>query len=273
MHTNVNSRQTIQQDHVVPHFRDQGPYSSRNTSKGALLNEASRILGQLSGGRSLQEIHREALVGSLLPQKSRNTRRHIWTAINRRYFADTPAWVIDDLSAAAREHPHSPGFVSLLYLHFALRDRLTYDFVTRIVWSGWLQNNLRTTRQEVLSFLDEASKDQPQIRGWSNSSRLKLAGNILTALRDFGVLQGVQRKVITKPDLPLGTAEHLLRILTAQGLKGSQVIRCSDWRLFLRTEEEVAELLRKLGQFGGIRFERGGSTVVLETPTAWSGRQ
>jgi hypothetical protein len=83
----------------------------------------------------------------------------------------------------------------------------------------------------------------------------------------------VQRKVVTKPDLPLGTAEHLLRILTAQGLKGSQVIRCSDWRLFLRTEEEVAELLRKLGQFGGIRFERGGGTVVLETPTAWSGRQ
>src|SRR5207248_542882 len=131
-----------------------------------------------SGGRSLQEIHREAVVGSLLPQKSRNTRRHIWTAVNRRYFANTPAWVIDDLSAAAREHPNSPGFISLLYLHFALRDSLTYDFVTRVVWPGWFQSHLRITPQDVLSFLDEPSKGEPQIQGRSSSSRLKLAGNV-----------------------------------------------------------------------------------------------
>src|SRR5437879_5743276 len=229
MHSSVNSCRTFQHDHAVPHFRDQGPYSARNTSKGALVNEASHILGRPSGDRSLQEIRNEALVGSLLPQKSRNTRRHIWTAINRRYCADKPAWVIDNLSAAAREHPHSSGFVSLLYLHFALRDSLTYDFVTRAVWTRWLQNQLQISREDVLSFLDEASKDQPQIQTWSSSSRLKLAGNVLTALRDFGVLQGVQRKVISKPDLPLGTAEHLLRVLTGEGLKGADLLRCSDW--------------------------------------------
>ena len=218
----------------------------------------------------IADVRRQVLTGSLLPQRSRNTRRHIWTAINRRYLSLLPNWAVNDLAVSARDFPNNRSLISLIYLHFCLRDRLTYDFVTRVVWRHWLQNRLNISREDVLSFLDEAAGEHPQIRVWSTSSRLKLAGNVLTALRDFGLLGGVQRKLIIKPDLPVATVEHLVRLEATEGLKGVEVLQSSDWKLFLRTENEVAELLQKLSSPGGIRFERVGTTVLLNTPPEWT---
>jgi hypothetical protein len=250
--------------------RDRGPYSSRNTSKGALVNETAKIFDELLRNRDIENVRGQVLTGFLLPQKSRNTRRHIWTAINRRYFNLMPNWALDHLEGAVQSHPKNRDFVSLVYLHFSLRDRLTYDFATGVVWRHWREKQLSITRDDVLSFLDQAAGEEPQVRNWSNSSRLKLARNVLTALRDFGVLEGVQRKFVMKPELPLPTAEHLVRLLTAEGLKGAEVLQSSVWKLFLRTENEVAELLRTLSRPGGIRFERAGTAVLLDTPHEWT---
>ncbi len=251
-------------------FRDKGPYSSRNTSKGALVGETARVLNELLQTEAIAEVRRHVLTGSLLPQRSRNTRRHIWTAINRRYLSLMPNWAVNDLADSARSFPNNRSLISLIYLHFCLRDRLTYDFVTRVVWQHWLQNRLNISRDDVLSFLDDAAAEHSQIRVWSTSSRLKLAGNILTALRDFGVLEGVQRKLIIKPDLPALTAEHLVRLEATEGLRGAEVLKSSDWKLFLRRENEVAELLQRLSSPRGIRFERVGTTVLLDAPPEWT---
>ena len=95
------------------------------------------------------------------------------------------------------------------------------------------------------------------------------AGSVLTALRDFGVLEGKQKKTLVKPLLPLATAEAILRIMISEGYRGRQVLENHAWRLFLLTEAEVAQVLGRLAQAGTIRFEKVGTTVVLETPVAW----
>ena len=131
-------------------FRDKGPYSSRNTSKGALVNEIAKVLNELLRTDVIADVRRQALTGSLLPQRSRNTRQHIWTAINRRYLNLMPNWAVNDLAGSARGFPNNRSLISLIYLHFCLRDRLTYDFVTRVVWRHWLQNRLNISREERL---------------------------------------------------------------------------------------------------------------------------
>jgi hypothetical protein len=70
-----------------------------------------------------------------------------------------------------------------------------------------------------------------------------LATSILTALRDFGFLKGTQKKKIVHLLLPLSTAEHLLRILTGEGLRRSEVLSDSTWRLFLLSPDDVAHIL------------------------------
>jgi hypothetical protein len=159
----------------------------------------------------------------------------------------------------------------LLYLLYALRDRLTFDFVSNVLWARCHEARPVISRNEILDFLKQAAGRQLQIERWTESTRIKLAGSILTALRDFGVLEGQQKKVLIRPFLPLSTAEALLRVLTVEGCRGRQAIQDATWRLFLLTERDVASTLAKLAQLGRIRFEKTGTTVVLETPAEWQG--
>ena len=250
-------------------YRDTGPYSGRNSSKGALISEAGRVIGALRSGLTLDEVRAMALSGNLFTQRARSTRQRIWDAIHYMYLAQ-PQWGLSDLRRAYGEGPQSREFIALLYLHYTLRDHLTYDLVTEILWDRWNNNQLSVSREDVLFLLDQASGTQPQIQRWAESTRLKLTGSILTALRDFGVLKGKQKKSLIQPTLPLPTAEYLLRILTAEGLRGAEVLRDASWRLFFYREDDVAHILSRLAQERRINFERVGDTVVLDTPAEWS---
>lgn len=206
------------------------------------------------------------------PKRSRENRERIWTSIQQRYLIPTTPWLTSLLADTCASGPHSREFASPLYLLYALRDRLTFDFVTNVLAVEGHQGRPVVSRNDVLDLLNQAAGHQPQIERWTESTRIKLAGSILTALRDFGLLEGQQKKVLVRPVLPLTTAEALLRVLTVEGCRGRQAVRDATWRLFLLTEQEVASTLAKLAQQGRIRFEKAGATVVLETPLEWEDR-
>ncbi|MBN1937023.1 MAG: DUF1819 family protein [Anaerolineae bacterium] len=250
-------------------YRDIGFYSARNSSKGALIPEIGSVIAGLCGGFLLNELHTRALNGELFSQHARSTRRRIWSAIQHMYLSQ-PAWGLADLQTAYENGPLSREFVSLLYLHYALRDRLTFDFVTQVLWERWQTQQINVGPQDIHALLDRASESQPQIRRWTESTRTRLVRHILAALRDLGLLEGIYKKTLGQPILPLPTAEHLLRILIAEGLRGGEVLRDPSWRLFFCTENDVAHLLSQLAQERRIRFERVGGTVVLQVPEEWS---
>lgn len=253
-------------------LRDSGPYSARNSSKGALIDEAARVFGAIASGASLDELRERILTGALLSQRSAQNRKRILTSLQQRYLISKARWLTDLLAEKSALGSHDPEFTSLLYLLYALRDRLTFDFVTSVLWAKGHNSRPVISRNDVVDLLKQAAGRQPQIERWTESTRIKLAGSILTALRDFGILEGKQKKVLVRPFLPLATAEALLRVLTVEGCRGRQAIQDSTWRLFLLTEQEVASTLAKLAQQGRIRFEKAGATVVLETPREWESR-
>lgn len=253
-------------------IRDDGPYSARNSSKGALIDEAGRIFSALTNGQSVEDIRQQVLRGTLLSQRSSENRKRIWQLFQLRYIVDEAEWLTTLLINECAAGPHGHTFISQLYLLYALRDRLTFDFVTEVLWPKGYQGRPVVSRDDVLDFLNQAAPAEAQIERWTESTRTKLAGSVLTALRDFGLLEGKQKKCLVRPTLPLTTAEALLRILIMEGRRGREVLQDTTWRLFLLTEPEVASTLAKLSQGGQIRFEKAGATVVLETPSEWEGK-
>jgi hypothetical protein len=245
--------------------RDAGSYSTRNSSKGSLVPETHLVFRALASGKSLDEVRFSCLGGKLLRQTARETRHRIWEAIHWRFFAWTPpAWVIADLAAASRADVTSSRFVGLVYLHFARRDRLTFDFVVDKLWPHWKGGARNVSRDDVIDFLTESANDQPP--RWRESTRVKLAGNVLSALRDFGLLSGVQRKVLQRPVVAPEVVLHLCRLLDAEGLRGRALLEARDWRLFLWDIQDTSQALAQLAQRGELRFERSGRTVVLDVP-------
>jgi hypothetical protein len=146
-----------------PSWRDTGPYSARNSSKGALIDEAGRVFMALARGNSLETVRDQVLQGGLLPQRSRENRERIWTSIHTRYLIPSAPWLTARLAEASTEGPHSQEFVSLLYLLYALRDRLTFDFVTGVLWPKGHRDRPVVSRNHVLDLLKQAADQQPQI--------------------------------------------------------------------------------------------------------------
>jgi hypothetical protein len=243
--------------------RDIGPYSARNSTKGALLPETRMVFREIAAGRSIAEVRTDCLAGRILKQRARETRRAIWQALDRRYFTwHPPAWVLDDLRGMVST---DEAFALSAYLHYARRDRLTFDFVTQKLWDSHLQRVPHVSREEALGFLAEGTSLDRGPR-WRESTRRKLARNLLSALRDFGVLEGVQRKKLHPPTVPQRAAYHLFRLLHEEGLRGQALLAAPDWRLFLWNEEETSRALSRLSLEHPIRFERSGRTVVLGLP-------
>ncbi len=245
--------------------RDAGPYSTRNSSKGSLVAEAQLVFRALASGTPVAEVRSACVGGKLLRQSARETRLRIWKALHWRYLAwNPPPWVLDDLATAARSDAASPRFVGILYIHYARRDRLTFDFVTDRLWDHWKQGVREVRRGDVMDVLAESANGQPA--RWRESTRTKLAGNVLSALRDFGILTGVQRKKLQRPVVAQEVVLHLCRLLDAEGLRGRGLLEAPDWRLFLWGVQDISQALARLAQHGAIRFERSGRTVVLEVP-------
>ena len=260
---------TTTEDPNPPTIRDAGPYSTRNTAKGALIAEVGHVFAAIRGGTTIEQVREDVLGGVLVPQRSRNSRKGIWDRIHYRYLTHHIGWIISSFTEALDVGPHSQEFISMAYLHYALRDRLTFDFATEALWHKGYQTRPFVSRNDVLDLLDQKAPEHPEIQKWAETTRVKLAGNILTALRDFGVLEGTQKKYLVRPALPSSIAEHVLRILTVEGCRGREVIESPTWRLFMLTEQDVAATLAKLSRDGKIHFEKVGMTVVLQTPPQW----
>jgi hypothetical protein len=246
--------------------RDVGEVSARNSSKGALLIEAHRVFRAIADGTPERELRHLCLdTRRLLTQPARETRRRIWDSLHWRYFAwSPPRWILSDLAHAARRDPNDRCFRGLAYLHYARRDRLTFDFVTELLCRRWENKRADVRRDDVLDFLVEYESRDVTVKRWRESTRKKLAGNMLSALRDFGLLTGVQRKTLQRPVVAPEVTLHLCRLLHAQGLRGRSVLEASDWRLFLWEPHDTSSALAQLAQLGEIRFEKSGRTVVLE---------
>ena len=250
--------------------RDIGPYRTRNSSKGSLLSEAHLVFRALASGRSYADVRSACLEGSLLRQRARQTRHLIWKALHWRFFAwGPPEWVVAELALAARSEVTAPQFVGMVFVHYARRDRLTFEFVTEKLWAEWNDGRREVRRDDVIDFLAETAGAAPA--RWRESTRRKVVSNLLTALRDFGLLTGVRRKTLQRGVVTPAVVLHLCRLLDAEGLRGRSLLEAPDWRLFLWDVEDISRALAQLAQRGEIRFERSGRTVVLEVPQAGEG--
>ena len=244
--------------------RDRAPFSSRNTSKGALVDEAHVVFRAIGDGLSVVDARHAMRDGTILRKASCETRRKVLDSLTHRYFWPGSDWSVQSLAQASAAGPRAPTFLSLAYLYYVLRDRVTFEFVVGPLWERWRNRSTTVGPVDLLQFLEQCSEAEPQVRKWRESTRLRLAQSILAALRDFGLLHGIQTKRIQRPVSSAETTFQLLCILLAEGEEGRSVVEARDWRMFLWSDAEVAQALGELSQKRWIRFEKSGRTVMLE---------
>jgi len=183
-----------------------------------------------------------------LPQRSRETRESILRVLSDRLAAwHPPGWACQDLLRAAGS-PNQHDLSLLLLLHTARQDLLLYTVVRQVIAPRWREGIVGITRVDVQRFLDAALPAHPEVDGWSTTTREKLAGNLLTILRDYGLLlgaRGLATKRIVEPVVTPRAAGHLGRLLREEGIAEHDIDRHPDWDLWLLPPAPARVLLEQ----------------------------
>jgi Putative inner membrane protein (DUF1819) len=117
--------------------------------------------------------------------------------------------VTEALAILVRKNFPTAALERLLYFHSACADRLLHDAVTEVLIPmrarGLVDINVKDFRRPLARWTNEG-----QTTGhWSEPTITRIAQGLLSALRDFGILQGAMRKKIASSYLPVESFAYL----------------------------------------------------------------
>jgi hypothetical protein len=103
---------------------------------------------------------------------------------------------------------------------------------------------------------------------WSEPTVVRIAQGLLSALRDFGVLQGAIKKRIAPAILPVEAFAYLTFFLKQQQPSGAKLVELPDWKLFFLPREGVERFLFEAHQHHLLEYHAAGSVTRLTFPKA-----
>lgn len=228
-------------------WRATGEYATTSIATAGLLPETQiflRIYAGTSGAvQARADETRRLLVAGALQQRSRATRITFAKRIAERLTRwNPPAWVLDDLVRFDQED-RLDALKAALLVHVCRQDFLLYTIVQRLIFPRWQAGERQLPVADVHRFFDDEAPTHPEIERWAYATRNRLASNTLSTLRDYGLLRGANQKEIVEPIVPPDAAQHLHRLLAAEGLTPAEIVHHPDWKLWLWRPEHVAAVL------------------------------
>lgn len=252
-------------------------YSSTNSSKGVLLAEAKALFSYLARKNSLTSARRAVINDNLFAKRTYHTRKRCWELLHSRYFA---GYHEASLGRNSKEHTEQIHPIielfrnqssetlkrNVLYYHFVTSDLFSYDTTVALIYDLYRRGIINIAHRDVHEFLENKTKAHPEISAWSPQTRRSLVSHYLSAMRDFGVLEGKVRKKIRRPTVEEDLLLYIVTYLRDCGKPSRDIVGSHDFRLFLLSQQEVEAMLTEVQLKGRIRFQRSGHIVSLELP-------
>jgi hypothetical protein len=240
------------------------PYVSRLATRAAFYSELQTLLAAVDAIVPRAEYRRRVVEDNALSRRTASSREKTWKELAARYGIDGASPLFRAFLDEYRRSSSEKDRALTAYLLFALHDRLACD-----LGIDWLYQYLRTAPAElrtadVLSFVRARERSHPEIAGWSTSSRENIASHYLSALKEFGLARGAQRKVSVRPTPGSAPARFLLRALLLSGASNLAAVQSPLFRLLALSLEETVDLLFRLSAEGALRCRIQGDIVDLD---------
>lgn len=242
-------------------------YSSRNSSKGALLTEAKILFSYLAKGNSLDLARQAIIQDNIFVKKTNQTRKRCWEVLHSRYFPQREdSEQIHPIIALFRIKASEKMKQGVLYYHFAISDLFSYEATTELIYDLYRRGLTNIAPRDVHEFLDTKTKSHPEINTWSPQTRLSLVSHYLSAMRDFGILEGKNQKRVHRTTVEEDLFLYIVTYLRDCGKSPKAILGNDDFKLFLLSQQEVEFRLIEAQRKGGIHFQRAGHIVSLDLP-------
>lgn len=239
-------------------------YSARITKASALLNDVKTLLSNWdvadSVANNLGRVRRENVFG----KASRSRVEDILTIFRQRYLTEND--VVKALVVLVQNRFPTSSLDRILYFHAARSDSLLHDVVTEILEPMQASGIVDIDSSEIQRKLYEWVTKGLTAKRWSHATTIRVSRSVLTALRDFGVLQGAVNKRIVHAYMPVTAFAYIAFYLKQHQPSGSKLLEQPDWKLFYLSKEGVERFLFEAHQHDLLEYHVAGSVTRLTFP-------
>lgn len=233
--------------------------TSRIIKGGALLEDSRRLVEAWDDARSAEDNLQEFQAKNLLGKRSRS-RAEDTLAILRQRLVTNGQPTIPALRALV---VRADAFRDACYFEAARNDALLAHVAGTVLYDlrdrGWVKVAVEGIERALLD-----TAPAPVVHEWSESTRTRVIHGILSALRDFGILEGKAVKHIAPPHISFGGFVYVLGRLRESGLSAPQMVNNEVWRWWLLSEAQARSHFLEADREGLLRFSEAGSTVRID---------
>jgi hypothetical protein len=241
------------------------PYCSFGLIKGALVSETLQIFQgwdlEASKRINLDRVRSSNSIGA----PTQAWLKQVCTTFSRRF---DPSGRDRSLALAARTAAGRQHWRPLLLWHMANSEGLLGDGLAW-TWEVFSAGGDLLQTDQALAWLDGTdSHGHLEVAEWSEATRKRVAGGLLKAGVDFGLMQGKVKRRFTAYYLADEPLIYVLLQALASNRTTAAALADQRWLWFRIPEVELEHRLLLLHQAKVISYYRAGSVVDLKLPAS-----
>lgn len=248
----VDGDRTEQEEHLDPKIAHHSTY----------IDETKRILRTYVECGSYEELEQRVIEENILNKDTDKYRTNILREVTRRHIPDKDGYTETPLMQIMTADVRSDVTEWCLYYEFAQDPfirRVTIDFL----YPEFERGTFSVQAGDIVEFIESIQENYADLRERSESTINEAATKYLTSLRNFGLLEGTQRKEFAVTYVPDETIAYIVYRLFQKGANSaSHIMKHEDWTLFLMNESTVQRRLRDISP-EYVSYEKRGSTERL----------
>ncbi|MDQ4145720.1 MAG: DUF1819 family protein [Actinomycetota bacterium] len=233
--------------------------TTRIIKGGALLEDSRRFIEAWDESRPPGDNLETFRSRNLLGKRSRS-RTEDTLAVLRQRFVEPGPEVIRALKPLAIR---ADGFRDACYYEVARNDDLLAYTAAEILYRlrdlGWVRITVDGVERALLE-----TPPAPAVKEWADTTRRRVVHGLLSALRDFRVLEGRATKHIARPRLSFAGFIYVLGRLRTQLQSSHQIVASGAWRWWLLEDRQVRALFLEADREGLLRFSEAGTSVRID---------
>ncbi len=241
------------------------PYCSFGLIKGALVSETLEVFQswdlEASKRTNLDRVRSSNSIGA----PTQAWLKQVCTTFSRRF---DPSGPDRSLALAARTAIGRLHWRPLLLWHMANSEELLGDGLAW-TWEVFSAGGDLLQSDQALAWLEStSSQGHPEVAEWGEATRKRVAGGLLKAGVDFGLLQGKVKRRFTAYYLADEPLLYVLLQALASNRTTAAALADPRWLWFRLPEAELEHRLLLLHQAKLISYYRAGSVVDLKLPAS-----
>jgi hypothetical protein len=233
--------------------------TSRIIKGGALLEESRRFVETWDDALSPEDNLQAFRTKNLLGKRSRSRAVDTLAILRQRLVSGRQSTVPALRALAIR----ADAFRDACYFEAALNDDLLAHVAGSVLYNlrdrGWAKVTVEDVERALLD-----DPPAPIVVEWSKSTRTRVIHGVMSALRDFGVLEGMAVKHISPPHISFGGFVYVVGRLRELGESAPEIVAHKAWRWWLLDERQIRSLFLEADREGVLRFSDAGSTVRID---------